>query len=154
MSVKCFLNAILTCNETKNLCFLFSFLCELLSSVQLSTVLPPHSLGILMSLVYKVTTTLISAKVFLSLPYDFRFYWTRSSIFLEVESCPVYLYDFFYSFKAECDSFSREWINSSIFLKFSYHLIFLHSFPTDVTRFSLPLNNSEYSISVIRAKEQ
>lgn len=57
MSVKCFLNAVLTCNETKNVRFLTVFL-----FVQIIALCPVihccillYSLGILMSLVYKVT---------------------------------------------------------------------------------------------------
>lgn len=54
-----------------------------------------------MSLVCKVTTTLISAKVFLNLPYDFLLFFLLNKVLylFVVESVLVYLYDFFYSFK-------------------------------------------------------
>ena len=55
-----------------------------------------------MTLVYKVTTTLLFANVFLRLFYDFllSFSIEQGPLSYVVESVLVYLYGFLYSFKA------------------------------------------------------
>lgn len=76
MYMKYYLNAVLTCNETFKMCFLIispvwtirQFL--LASDLQFYIIF----LCICMSLVYKDTNTLLSAKVFLNLFHNFLYF--------------------------------------------------------------------------------
>lgn len=84
MGVKCYLDAVLTCNKLFNICFLSKFL--------LRELFVSFLLRICIHLVHKHTITLLSVKVFLNLSYNFLFFFLLNRIICLFVVEPVLVY--------------------------------------------------------------